>query len=202
MGTPHNEVRVYRIHMSNTVVGLFDSKEASYRALRDLSSAGFQDHQISVVTHEGYGSNANGGVGLLEYLTHAGSIKHIASCCVLSGHIADLVSANEAGGPMGALVALGVPSVCAQFYCEGVRRGASLVVVTTGSDIDAGRTETIMDKNGAVDIDARAAYYRSEGFYTHEADSDTFAVVPGAMSTRVRRYAYADYPAASLAGVK
>ena len=75
-----------------------------------------------------------------------------------------------AGGILGALTHLGVPNDQAEYYAEGVRRGGTLVAVST-SDTDAQKAVDIMNGAGAVDIDSRGANYRNAGYtgYTEAA---------------------------------
>ena len=79
-----------------------------------------------------------------------------------------------AGGIIGALTHLGVPKDQAEYYAEGVRRGGTLVTVTTG-DENAQRAVDIMNGAGAVDIDARGTDYRTGGYagYTQTAPAYT-----------------------------
>ena len=68
-----------------------------------------------------------------------------------------------AGGILGALTHLGVPNDQAEYYAEGVRRGGTLVAVST-SDNDAQKAVDIMNGAGAIDIDSRGADYRTAGY--------------------------------------
>jgi len=68
-----------------------------------------------------------------------------------------------AGGLIGALVKAGVPEEHAHLYAEGVRRGGTLVLVRA-DDATAENAADILRRNGAVDIDRRAADYRTTGF--------------------------------------
>lgn len=65
------------------------------------------------------------------------------------------------GGLIGALVDAGVPEEQASLYAEGIRRGGTLVKVTTSEDRSNDATR-IMDRFNPVDIDQRATSWRSE----------------------------------------
>ena len=79
------------------------------------------------------------------------------------------------GGLIGALVGLGIPEEHAHYYAEGIKRGGTLVTVGASEANYASAVE-IMRDNGAVDINQRGAYYKSQGFdkfehndiHTHE----------------------------------
>ena len=75
-----------------------------------------------------------------------------------------------AGGLVGALTHIGVPKEHAEYYSEGVRRGGTLVTVST-DDAMAQRAVDILNGHGAVDIDERGAAYRTGGYtgYTETA---------------------------------
>lgn len=67
------------------------------------------------------------------------------------------------GGLLGGLVGAGVPDEDAHFYTEGVRRGGTLVSVST-DDAMANRAFSIMQRHGAVDIDDRRSEWRRGGW--------------------------------------
>ena len=67
------------------------------------------------------------------------------------------------GRLIGGLTHMGVPREQAEYYDEGVRRGGTLVTVSSPDDM-VDRAVDIMNGNGAVDIDERADYYRQSGY--------------------------------------
>jgi len=68
-----------------------------------------------------------------------------------------------AGGITGALIGMGIPEEDAEVYEEGVHRGGTLVTVETDASM-ADRVGDIMTRDGAVDIDRRAAEWQASGW--------------------------------------
>lgn len=75
-----------------------------------------------------------------------------------------------AGGLMGSLLGVGIAEDDAHAYIEGVRRGGTLVSVAT-SDTEAEDVRQILVRNGAVDMEVRAAEWRTDGWETTGADA-------------------------------
>lgn len=69
-----------------------------------------------------------------------------------------------AGGIIGALTRAGIPESEAHYFAEGVRRGGTLVTVSTDSNAMASKAVDIMDKRGALDVEALADSLRAEGW--------------------------------------
>ncbi|RYG23785.1 DUF1269 domain-containing protein, partial [bacterium] len=150
----------------------------------------------------------------------AGAIFFPPAGVVVAGPIAGLLTGAAAGaatgGILGGLIGLGIPKEHAETYAEGVRRGGTLVTVTT-DESEVQRVKDLLDRDGAVDIEQRGGYYRQQGFtsYDHNArpyTADEYAaerdklrayasdetlstgVGTAASSGRIRTYAYADTP--------
>jgi hypothetical protein len=77
------------------------------------------------------------------------------------------------GGLLGALIGAGIPEEEAHAYTEGVRRGGTLVTVTTDAVADSTVT-AILQRNGAVDIDARGAEWRRSGWDRFDPNADPY----------------------------
>ena len=78
------------------------------------------------------------------------------------------------GALMSALTSRGVGSDRAELYCEGVRRGASLVML----DADESRVEEgvrLLDRHGSIDIDQAAGRWRQEGWAGYEESAAQLA---------------------------
>lgn len=73
-----------------------------------------------------------------------------------------------AGGLIGALTEAGVPEEHAGYYEEGVRRGGTLVTVTT-DDNRADLAVEVMNRHNVVDIERRSQEYRAAGYQTGAA---------------------------------
>jgi hypothetical protein len=68
------------------------------------------------------------------------------------------------GGPVVGLVACGVPEGEAHVLAEGIRRGGALVAVKADDEMEAEEASLIMSRHGAVDIEACATGWRSQGW--------------------------------------
>ena len=79
-----------------------------------------------------------------------------------------------AGGLIGGLTHIGVPKEHAEYYAEGVRRGGTLVTVSTADD-RAQAAVDILDRDGAVDIDERGASYRTGGYAGYDPQASPYA---------------------------
>ena len=185
--------------MTRTVIGLYDRLEDAQNAVSELVSAGFPREDISVVaadtegkfktyvgepgedvgeggaTGAGVGA-AVGGLGGLLIGLGALAIPGIGPV-VAAGPIASaLIGAGVGavtGGLLGALIDAGVPEEQANLYAEGVRRGGTLVKVTTPEDrVD--EANHIMDRFNPIDIDQRATTWRSENWNRFDPDATPY----------------------------
>jgi uncharacterized protein (TIGR02271 family) len=81
-----------------------------------------------------------------------------------------------AGGLVGGLIGFGVPEEQASYYAEGVRRGGTLVTVTT-DDQRAKTAYDIMRRHNVINIEDRAAQWRGSGWSgKFDADEPTSSV--------------------------
>jgi hypothetical protein len=179
--------------MPPTVVGLFDTIEQAQQTVQDLLDNGVPSADISLVMRnardappEAPGSNAvdaadrvaagalGGGVlgGVLGVLVGVSGLAIPGIGPVLAaGTLATAISSALAGaslgavsgGLLGALTAAGVPEEQAHAYAEGVRRGGTLVAVTTDAILGSAVYD-LMQRHGVVDIDVRRATWRRSGW--------------------------------------
>lgn len=77
------------------------------------------------------------------------------------------------GGIIGGLVGAGVPREQAETYAEGVRRGGTLVAVST-DDAGAGRAAKIMDHHNVVDIDRRRSEWQQSGWKGFDPNAEPY----------------------------
>ena len=68
------------------------------------------------------------------------------------------------GGPIVGLVACGVPETEAHVLAEGIRRGGTIVAVKADDEMEAEQAALLMSRHGAIDIDACATGWRSQGW--------------------------------------
>jgi uncharacterized protein (TIGR02271 family) len=147
--------------VANNATGIYNT---------DRSSSVNQDEAA-----EGAGSGAiggtvvGGGLGLLLSLgllvipgigpvAAAGTLATVLGSTALGAGIG-----AAAGGLIGALVNSGVPENEANLYAEGVRRGGTLVMVTT-SDARADDAVAILEASDPVNVEEREAGLRQSGW--------------------------------------
>lgn len=173
-----------------TVVGLFDDYNQAKNAALEVERAGVSHNDISVLannetevhgrrdaidTHStmghavtkdaGVGAEIGGVLGLLAGLSLfvIPGLGFIAGAGWLAGMLTGAGIGAVAGGLVGVLTHVGVPATDAAYYTEGVRRGGTLVAIRA-EDSAASGIARILNSAGAVNIEERAASYRSEGF--------------------------------------
>jgi hypothetical protein len=185
--------------MARTVVGLYDQFADAQNAVSELVSAGFAREDISIVaadtegkfktyvgaadedategaaTGAGLGA-AVGGLGGLLVGLGALAIPGIGPVLAAGPIASALIGAGVGavtGGLIGALVDAGVPEEEANLYAEGVRRGGTLVKVTTPED-RANEATRIMDRFDPIDIEQRATAWRSEEWNRFDPDATPY----------------------------
>lgn len=173
-----------------TVVGLFDDYNQAKNAALAIERTGVSHGDISVLannetevhgrrdavdTHSsmghavtkdaGVGAEIGGVLGLLAGLSLfvIPGLGFIAGAGWLAGMLTGAGIGAIAGGLVGVLTHVGVPATDAAYYNEGVRRGGTLVAVRA-EDSNANAVAQVLSTSGAVNIEERAASYRSEGF--------------------------------------
>jgi hypothetical protein len=173
-----------------TVVGLFDDYTQAQNAAVELERSGIPANDISVLANneteqhirrEGLDTRSNmghavtkdAGVGA-EIGAVAGALAGLATFAVpgfgflagagwLAGMFTGAGIGAVAGGIVGVLTHLGVPARDAAYYEEGIRRGGTLLAVRCDDSAVSGIAR-ILNNNGSVNIEERAASYRREGF--------------------------------------
>jgi hypothetical protein len=178
--------------MTRTLTGLYDTQADALAAVRDLEATGISHDQISLVANnEGDHHTANqkegneagkgagggavggavvaGGAGLLAGLGLI-AIPGIGPVVATGWLVATAVGAvggaavgAAGGGIIGSMIGNGVPEDDAHVYAEGVRRGGSLVTVKVEDEM-APKAEAILREYRQVDMTARGAAYREQGW--------------------------------------
>ena len=183
--------------MASTLVGLFDDRDAAQGAVSDLISAGVSRDQISVIANDASGTTAtydaegnlaaegaasgisSGAVvgGIAGLLIGAGFTVLPIAGFLLAGPVAGLIAGAAAGaatgGILGGLIGLGIPEEHAELYAEGVRRGGTLVTVHT-DESNEDRLRDILDRDGAADIETRAADWKSRGYTGYDKNAKAY----------------------------
>jgi uncharacterized membrane protein len=187
-----------------TITALYDYREDAQNALRELVDMGIPREDVSLVasdaageytryhgrdfpaesdTAEGAATGAViGGLGGLVVglaaLAIPGVGPVIAAGPLASALIAGGVGAGVgavAGGLVGALVDLGLSEEEAGYYAEGVRRGGTLLTVTTTENM-TNRVMDVLDRHNAVDIEERATAWRETGWSAYDPDARPYDV--------------------------
>ena len=125
------------------VVAVFDDYATAETAVADLVSNGFSRDSIDITSSNSFASDtAIGNTGL--------SGQH---------------PRDSSGGGIGGFFRrlFGADDEYAGHYDEAIRRGATVVSVATDEEDRAGE---ILDRNGAVDVEERAAGWRQQGYQT------------------------------------
>jgi hypothetical protein len=172
--------------MDRTVVALFDDVNTAQRALEDLLNNGFERNNVSIVRTNDKGdytagqtaddaSGAAAGAGIGAALGGiAGLVVGLGVLAIpglgpviAAGPIATTLAGAglgaAAGGIIGALTDVGIPKEEAGYYAEGVRRGGTLLTVRA-NDNQVNRATDILNRYSPVDINQRAAQWRSTGW--------------------------------------
>jgi hypothetical protein len=187
--------------MARTVVGLFDTFGNAESALREVERLGIPHSDVSIVANnadneyttwrDNYGSDYNmpaagtgattgavaGGIGGILLGLGLLVIPGLGPLAAAGPLVAGLTGAGvgaAAGGLLGALVDIGIPHEEAGYYYEGVRRGGTLVTVQA-ADNQIQSVVDALNRNGAVDINQRAAYYQQTGYTGYNASAQPYS---------------------------
>jgi len=131
----------------------------------DKDRDGKDDRAEGAATGGGMGAIAGGAAGVaagLGMLAIPG-IGPVVAMGWLASLAAGAVAGGAAGGLIGALVESGTSKENAELYAEAVRRGGAIVTAKV-PDSEESKYAAIMDSSAAVDMTARGAAYRSEGW--------------------------------------
>ena len=177
--------------MTRTVSRLFDSYSQAQAAVEALEQAGFTSSEISLVsryrddntlvdgdevsstaTGATAGAFIGGGGGLLAALglIAVPGIGPLVAAGVLATTLVGAAGGSVVGGLIGALTNAGVSEDDAHVYSEGVRRGSSLVTVTT-DDARASKADAILNTHKPVDVRQRREAYVAGGWSKYDPDA-------------------------------
>ena len=176
--------------MTRTVSRLFDSYSQARAAVEALEQADFTSSEISLVsryrddntladdevsstaTGATAGAFVGGGGGLLAALGLIAipGIGPLVAAGVLATTLVGAAGGSIVGGLIGALTNAGVSEEDAHVYSEGVRRGSSLVTVTT-DDPRASKAESILNAHKPVDTRQRREDYVAGGWSQYDSNA-------------------------------
>ena len=192
--------------MTRTVTRLFDSYSQAQAAIEALEQAGFTSSEVSLVsryrddntlvgddeasgtaTGATAGALIGGGGGLLAALGIIAipGIGPLVAAGVLATTLVGAAGGSVVGGLIGALTDAGVSEEDAHVYSEGVRRGSSLVTVTT-DDVRASKAESILNAHKPVDVRQRREAYVAGGWSQYDPNAKGYT----AEEIRKEREAY------------
>lgn len=212
--------------MATTVVGLFDERDDAQDAVHRLVDLGIPSKDISVVASNAHGvptsteveetgtmAEEGATVGATSGLVVGGIVGALAGIGLgfvpflgflvagpLAGALTGAAAGTLTGGLLGGLIGLGIPEEHAHAYAEGIRRGGVLVTAQVDEAL-VDRTREILDDEGAVNIEERAATYREAGFTQYDPNAPSYTEEEIRIEreslgepSRGRSYAYADEP--------
>ncbi len=209
--------------MTKTVVALYPDLESAENVVRDLVDAGFARDTIGLVANDAQGVYADRyvnnvdttddedvkpgegagfgavvgalvglGVALIPGIGPVLAVGPLAAALMAGiGAAAGAVT----GGVVASLVNFGIPEEEAHVYAESLRRGATLVSVTTDDSASA-RAEDILNRHHPLDVEQRADLYREAGWneFDHEGEPYSSRDVE---TDRVKYSTYSPTPAES-----
>lgn len=182
--------------MAETIVALYDEFDVARDVVEDLVEAGFDRSNISIVANDvngdynrytasdmetedvkaGEGAGFGAVIGTLIGLGSAlipGIGPVFAAGPAAAALMAGIGAATGAvtGGAAAALIDMGVSEDEAHYYLEGVRRGGTLVTVSTMSTTEDSRARDIINRHNPVDVNTRGQMYRSSGWSGYDTNA-------------------------------
>lgn len=145
--------------MATTIVGIFDDFTEAQAAVQALSEAGVKQGDIHIVRNEPAGKSYTtyGGPNSKDYTTGTSIGDKV------SNFFGDLFGGDDD------------PSMHDErnLYAESVRRGSVAVAVKVENQT-VERAADILNDYGAIDVDRRAAQYRSAGYQSYDASAPLY----------------------------
>jgi len=132
--------------------------------VHDKARHGNDDRATGAAAGGGLGAVAGGAVGVLTGLGMLAipGIGPVVAAGWLAATAAGAVAGGAAGGIIGALAGSGTSKENAELYAEAVRRGGAIVTARVPDDEETRYTAIL--NSSAIDMEKRAAVYRSTGW--------------------------------------
>jgi len=174
-----------------TINRSYDSYAQAQAAVEAIEKAGIPSSNVSIIAnkqvsagHEpvsdaaagaGIGGVVGGGVGLLAGLGLLAipGVGPVVAAGWLAAMAVGTAAGLATGGLMGALIGAGVDEEEAAVLSEAVRRGGTLVSVRVPEE-EVGRVEGLLSIHRPIDVAARAATWRDEGWRTFDPDAPAY----------------------------
>jgi len=155
--------------MATTLVGIYDDLAQAQKAVQQLSKAGIKQGDITIASNDGgKGYTSYGGTNSKDYTTGS-SIG------------------NDISNFFGSIFGSDINNDELDIYSEAVRRGSAVVIVDTDDKMTE-RASEVLNQHSAVDVDRRAAQYRSSGYKNFDAKAPLY----NAEQTRTETQNYAN----------
>ena len=155
--------------MATTLVGIYDDLAQAQKAVQQLSQAGIRQGDITIASNDGgKGYTSYGGSNSRDYTTGS-SIG------------------NDISNFFGSIFGSDINNDELDIYSEAVRRGSAVVIVDTDDKMTE-RASEVLNQHSAVDVDRRAAQYRSSGYKKFDAKAPLY----NAEQTRTETQNYAN----------
>ncbi|ODU57519.1 MAG: hypothetical protein ABS99_04835 [Acetobacteraceae bacterium SCN 69-10] len=168
--------------MTKTITRLYNIYDHATQTIVALRAAGFLDAEISLLgpanAATGLASDAPGAAGA-DAEIGAGVGGAVGAGTGLLTGLGLMAIRAAAGGITGGLTGAGISDSDANVYAEGVRRGGSLVTVRAPDDREA-EARRILDDHMPMDVEAREAEYRSEGWAAFDPKARPYIHIVGA----------------------
>lgn len=142
---------------TTTLVGIFDDFPSAQRAVQELTQIGFKQGEVSFIRNEpaGKGYTTYGGKNSTDYTTG----KSIG---------------DKAANFFDSIFGTDINDDERSLYSEAVRRGSTVLVVNTEeSNVD--RVSDVLNRSGAIDVERRAAQYRSTGYQRFDSKAALYS---------------------------
>lgn len=157
---------------TTTIVGIFDDYADAQKAVQALSKAGVKQGDIQIVRNEPAGKS---------YTTYGGAnSKDYTTGTSIGDKISDFFGNLFDGDDDPAI------RQESELYAESVRRGSVAVAVRVEENM-VDKAADVLNDNGAVDVDRRAAQYRSAGYKNYDAKTPFYT----AEQSQTERQSYA-----------
>lgn len=140
--------------MNNTVVAIFDEYGQAQQAMNALFNEGFTHSNVKL-------SPPEENPGAREQFLRSREISTAGSHWGIGDFFRSLFGADQHGDDAG-------------LYAEAVRRGSYMLSIDANDEDEADRAADIVQQYHAVDIDQRAAQWRSSGWSTYQSDAPLY----------------------------
>ena len=145
--------------MNKTIVGIFDNYTEAQAAVKALTNAGVKQGDVSIARNEGTGKG---------YTTYGGAkSKNYEQGESIGDSISDFFG-NLFGSDDDVSV---TPET--DVYAESVRRGSTVVTAQVAENM-VDKAADILNDNGAIDIERRAAQYRQAGYKKFDKKAEPY----------------------------